>query len=123
MRVVIQCAARKDAPAGSLRMADAREVLFVAHPRLVAGGSKSLHARPDDLSYDGRTWRERLVACNAASDNPLDLLRLQTDAHDVYRARWVGSALSASSFFRRAGAHPGELPDARLRHHFYGISR
>jgi hypothetical protein len=34
MRVVIQCAARKDASAGSLRMADAREVLFVAHPRL-----------------------------------------------------------------------------------------
>ena len=87
MRIVIQCAARKDASAGSLRMADAREVLFVAHPSLAPADPIRHYARPDDLSYDGRTWRERLVAYNAASDNPLNLLpAYRLYAHDAYRA-------------------------------------
>src|SRR4051794_2521019 len=88
MRVVIQCAARKDASAGSLRMAaNAQEVLFVAHPRLAPADPVPHYARPDDPSDDGRTWRERLVAYNAAADNPLNLLpAYRLYAHDAYRA-------------------------------------
>lgn len=87
MRIVIQCAARKDASAGSLRAADGREVQFVAQPGLAPRGVNLHYARPDDVSDDGRTWRERLVACNAAADNSLNLRPAHTlYAHDAYRA-------------------------------------
>jgi hypothetical protein len=87
MKIVIQCAARKHPSAGRLRTADGREILLVAQPDLAPPEAAGHYARPDDVSDDGRTWRERLVACNAAADNPLNLLpayRLYT--HDAYRA-------------------------------------
>ena len=87
MKIVIQCAARKDPSAGSLRTADGREVLFVAQPDLAPPEAICHYARPDDISDDGRTWRERLVACNADADNPLNLLpAYRLYAHDAYRA-------------------------------------
>jgi len=87
MKIVIQCAARKHPSAGRLRTTAGRAVLFVAQPELAPPEAAVHYARPDDVSDDGRTWRERLVACNAAADNPLNLLpayRLYT--HDAYRA-------------------------------------
>jgi hypothetical protein len=87
MTIIIQCAARKNRSAGSLRTADGREVLFVAQPDLAPPEAIRHYARPDDLSDDGRTWRERLVALNAAADNPLNLLQAyRLYAHDAYRA-------------------------------------
>ena len=87
MKIVIQCAARKHPSAGRLRTTAGGEVLFVAQPALAPPEAAVQDARPDDVSDDGRTWRERLVACNAAADNPFNLLpayRLYT--HDAYRA-------------------------------------
>jgi len=87
MKIVIQCAARKHPSAGRLRTTAGSEVLFVAQPALAPPDAIRYRARPDDVSDDRRTWRERLIACNAAADNPLNLLpayRLYT--HDAYRA-------------------------------------
>ena len=74
MKIVIQCAARKDPAAGNLRDAAGRSVLFVAHPDLAPADSSVSYARPDDQSGDGQTWRERLVAYNEDSSNPYGLL-------------------------------------------------
>jgi hypothetical protein len=86
MKVVIQCAARKDPAAGTFRTADGRPVVFLAHPEWAATTAGQILARPDDVSDDGRTWRERLVAYNNENGgDPLGLLpawRLYT--HDTY---------------------------------------
>ena len=74
MKVVIQCAARKQPGAGSFRLSDGRPVRFVARPDL-APKDGSAYARPDDESDDGPTWRQRLLAYNrSAKRNPLELL-------------------------------------------------
>jgi hypothetical protein len=87
MRVVIQCAAKKDPSASNLRLSDDREVLFVAQPDLAPPDAIQHYARPDDVSDDGRTWRERLVAYNAVADNPLNLLpAYRLYARDAYSA-------------------------------------
>lgn len=87
MRIVIQCAAKKDPSAGSLRSSDQREVLFVAQPDLAPSEAVQHYARPDDVSDDGRTWRERLVAYNAVANNPLHLLpAYRLYARDAYGA-------------------------------------
>ena len=86
MKVVIQCAARKDPSAGTFRTADGRPVTFLAHPEWAPPITGHALARPDDVSDDGRTWRQRLVAYNSENgDNPLGFLpasRLYT--HDTY---------------------------------------
>ena len=75
MKLVIQCAGKKEPSAGSLQTSDGRRVHFVAHPNEPGQGEDRFYARPDDLSDDGRTWRERLLSYNAAlSANPLGLL-------------------------------------------------
>jgi hypothetical protein len=87
MRIVIQCAAKKDPSAGSLRSSNQREVLFVAQPDLAPSEAVQHYARPDDVSDDGRTWRERLVAYNAVANNPLHLLpAYRLYARDAYGA-------------------------------------
>ena len=88
MRVVIQCAARKQPGAGSFIAVDGRKVLFVAHPGLAPPEAGLVHARPDDASEDGRSWRQRLVAYNAVPDgNALELLPAwRLYRHDAYGA-------------------------------------
>lgn len=88
MKVVIQCAGRKDPSAGSLRTSDGRRVDFVAHPGEAEEREGQFCARPDDLSEDGRTWRERLLSYNAAPGaNPLQLLpAYRLYRNDVYRS-------------------------------------
>jgi hypothetical protein len=49
-------------------------VKFVAQPGLAPPGATVIHARPDDVSDDGRTWRARLLEYNAGTANPLGLL-------------------------------------------------
>ncbi len=67
MILVIQCAARKNPEAGHLRTRDGQEVLFVADPGLAPEGSACAHARPDDVSGTGATWRTVLREYNAES--------------------------------------------------------
>src|SRR5262245_6769757 len=87
MKVVIQCAARKDPAAASLCAADGRPVLFLAHPDLAPSSARNAYARPDDISDDGRTWRARLSEHNAGGANPLDLRpAYRLYANDMYRA-------------------------------------
>ena len=75
MKVVIQCAARKRPAAKPFLAMDGRRVAFVAHPDLAPRDESAFHARPDDLSEDGRSWRKRLLAYNEdAKANPLGFL-------------------------------------------------
>ena len=75
MIVVIQCAARKQDRAGHLRTLDGRNVMFVAQPDCAPSDGSRVHARPDDMSDKGDTWRTVLEQYNAApGGNPLGLL-------------------------------------------------
>jgi len=87
-KVVIQRAGRKDRSPGSLRTSDGRRVYFVAHPGEAEEREGQFCARPDDLSEDGRTWRERLLSYNASPGaNRLELLpAYRLYRNDVYRS-------------------------------------
>jgi hypothetical protein len=75
MIVVIQCAAKKNPQAGYLRADDGRRILFVADPEAGPANERIVFARPDDISDQGRSWRQKLVNYNETpSDNPLGLL-------------------------------------------------
>ena len=96
MKLVIQCAGKKEPSAGTLQTSDGRRVYFVAHPNETGEGENRFYARPDDLSDDGRTWRERLLSYNATPGaNPLGLLpAYRLYGNDVYRSleRHLGAA-------------------------------
>ena len=65
MKVVIACAGSKRKNAGRMRTADGKPVEFVAQLNEVANRETDvIYARPDDVSDDGSTWRERLVVYN-----------------------------------------------------------
>ena len=82
MNIVIQCAAQKMAEAGSLQTSDGRRVRFVAHPPVDGDTDRYIYAHPDEVSDDGRSWRERLLAYNESPrTNPLGLL----PAYALYR--------------------------------------
>lgn len=74
MKIIIQCAASKDSGAGWMLTDDGRQVMFVADPTIAPAREGYVYARPDDLSDDGTSWRERLVVYNKNSQgNPLGL--------------------------------------------------
>ncbi|MBE7728816.1 hypothetical protein [Komagataeibacter sp. FXV3] len=74
MIIIIQCANSKRPDAGTLRNVEGKPVKFVARPDL-APKDGYVHARPDDISDNGESWRQRLEHYNeSASCNPLDLL-------------------------------------------------
>jgi len=74
MKIVIQCAAKKDPHAGYLTNGDGKPVLFVANTEKAPPSEVYLYARPDDLTETGKTWRELLVDYNnRAGSNPLNL--------------------------------------------------
>jgi hypothetical protein len=76
MIVVIQCAATKRPGAGCLVSASGRPVCFVAKPELAPADTEYVHARPDDLSDNGRSWRQVLLEYNEHPvSNPLGLYR------------------------------------------------
>jgi hypothetical protein len=59
-----------------MRRRDGTPVLFVADPTHAPGKVGLEYARPDDLTDDGRTWRDALLECNQEpGSNPLKLLR------------------------------------------------
>lgn len=69
MKIVIQCAAKKDPNAGYLVNADGKPVLFVANPDQAPPSDTYFYARPDDLAENGRTWRELLIDYNNQAEN------------------------------------------------------
>ncbi|MCC6489510.1 MAG: hypothetical protein IT364_18580 [Candidatus Hydrogenedentes bacterium] len=74
MKIVIQCAARKDHAAGLMKTRDGKPVLFVADPARAPATTHHLYARPDDLAENGKTWRDVLLDYNAnPAGNPLGL--------------------------------------------------
>lgn len=75
MKIVIQCAVRKDPRAGTMKTKDEKAVMFVADPARAPLRSAVLHARPDDAAEDGRRWRDHLLSYNRQpGNNPLGLL-------------------------------------------------
>ena len=88
MKVVIQCAGTKAKKKRSFRTSDGRWVKFVAHPGEAEEREGQFCARPDDLSEDGSTWRERLLSYNAApGENPLKFLpAYRLYRNDAYRS-------------------------------------
>lgn len=114
MKVVIQCAGRKQPGAASLQALDGRPVRFVAHPELAPPSPTHAHARPDDVSEDGRSWRERLLDYNnrESKANPLRLLPAwRLYARDAY-ADLVGRFGVDQVFILSAGW--GLIPSAFL---------
>ena len=81
MKIVIQCAAKKDSDAGSLTDAHGKPVLFVANPGLAPHSDTYVYTRPDDPAGHGKTWRDLLVDYNATGENRLGLL----PAYRLYR--------------------------------------
>jgi hypothetical protein len=72
MIVVIQCQGKKHC-GGSLSTASGQPVTVVAQPQL-APADGHVYARPDDLSEEGRSWREVLLDYNRSGRNPQGLL-------------------------------------------------
>jgi hypothetical protein len=88
MKVIIQCAAKKQTDAGTMRTPDGSKVRFRAHPNEANPPPGECYAHPDDVCHTGRTWREELLTYNAdPGDNPLELLPAwQLYANPAYRA-------------------------------------
>ena len=104
MNIVIQCAARKHEHAGYFRTLDGRTVLFVADPRKAPSSSSYLHARPDDRSDAGISWRDRLLQYNRESvSNEFGLLRaIDLYAHPAYQ-RLASARNITQSYILSAG--------------------
>jgi len=84
MKIVIQCAGGKRYDdAGSLELSNGNPLLFVARPEKAPPDGKHSYARPDDISDDRRTWRQRLLDYNRnnARTNPNGIL----PAYKLYR--------------------------------------
>ena len=86
MKIVISCAGSKVKHAGRIRTADGKPVEFVACPDKVVNREPGvIYARPDDVSIDGSTWRQKLLDHNGSlsKSEPSDLL----PAYQLYKPR------------------------------------
>ena len=74
--VVVPCAGSKSPGAGRMQMPDGRPMFFVARPHAAPPNPALVYRRPDDLSDDGRTFRETLDDYNRRrrQENPWRLL-------------------------------------------------
>ncbi len=68
MKIVMPCAAAKVENAGFLMWED-RRVMFVADPALSPSREDIIYARPDDVSPNGKTWRQLLIEHNDDGGN------------------------------------------------------
>jgi hypothetical protein len=74
MIFVIQCAGSKRPDAGHLVSSAGKPVIFVANPEAAPADDEFVHARPDDPSGNGTSWRDMLLKYNEeGQDNPLRL--------------------------------------------------
>lgn len=89
MKLVIQCAGRKQPGPASLETRTGQRVKFVAHPEQAPCSTEWFYAHPDgDSDVPGQTWRQQLVSYNSANprDNPLGLLEAyRLYEHSVYK--------------------------------------
>lgn len=86
MKIVIQCAASKQANAGYFLDRNGHKACFVANPALAPAATGCIYARPDDKA-NGSTWREMLDDYNLGKSNPYRLLPAgQLYCHPVYAA-------------------------------------
>ena len=84
MIIIIQCAASKRTDAGRLMSAAGRPVVFVADPESAPPDDSVSYARPDDISDNGKSWRDVLLEYNkTAGDNALGLC----PAYQLYQNR------------------------------------
>jgi len=76
MKIIIQCAGSKAANAGSLTGTMGKLIKFVANPSKAPHSDKYLYAKPDDISDNGKTWRERIWDYNhhEKTKNPNQIL-------------------------------------------------
>ena len=85
MKIVMPCAAGKKEEAGYF-MSGNRRVLFVANPALVQASPDVIYARPDDISPEGKTWRQLLSEYNSRAENPFNLAHaIDLYENDAYR--------------------------------------
>lgn len=75
MKIVIQCANRKDENAGRLLNSIGEKVIFVAHPEKCEKTIPNLkYCRPDDkIAKESGTWRGYLARYNQEGSNPNNL--------------------------------------------------
>ena len=99
MIVVMQCAARKKPDSGHFKDHDGKHVVFVANPELAPPRVGVVYARPDDLTKEGLTWRDKLLAYNQKPEaNPLGFLpACELYQNDVYRK--ISARVGYSRFF------------------------
>lgn len=88
MKIVIQCAAKKNSDAGCMTNKDGVRILFVADPDAAPPSNELIYARPDDIAEGGKSWRDLLLNYNKQPhSNPPDLYpAFQLYTNDTYRA-------------------------------------
>lgn len=88
MIVVIQCAGEKRKDAGHLQTRDGRKVVFVANATEAPPSEICVHARPDDPSDYGGSWRDYLLRYNETPTNNPFALHSASELYEnkVYRA-------------------------------------
>ncbi len=115
--VVIQCAGKKRKDAGHLQKRDGKKVVFVADPTIAPVSETCVHARPDDPSDYGGSWRDYLLRYNETpTNNPFALKSaFELYKNEIYRAiaRQVGID---KTFILSAGW--GLIPGSFLTPHY-----
>jgi hypothetical protein len=75
MKVVMQCAGRKNPEAGCMVTAEGKRVMFVASTLRTPPSAGFTYATPNDDCGDGQSWRKRVLSYNSdAAGNTLGLL-------------------------------------------------
>ena len=64
MKIVIQCAAKKNPDAGYMKDNNGMDVMFVAAPELIETNKYYVYQTPETISKDGLSWRLKLLQYN-----------------------------------------------------------
>ena len=83
-----------------MRQTDGQPVVFVAQPEFAPARAGVVYARPDDLAYTGRTWREELVIYNQ-QQNP--------NVADIPLGRHIGGSMDADPIDRSPSTEANPL--------------
>lgn len=86
MKIIIQCAGKKQNNAACLQTENGKKVLFVAKPELTDPSPTYEYFHPDDLKTKDITWRQALVDYNKKGKNELNLLpAYKVYSQEIYR--------------------------------------
>jgi hypothetical protein len=104
MIAVIQSAESRHPRAGHLTARNGQRVLFVADPTQAPAEPGVCHARPDDVSSFGVSWRKLVQTYNAnPRNNPLGLLPAHQLYADPVHARLVEALGEQNTYILSAG--------------------